>query len=215
VGGELDIGGKTTPIAAAQLWSQLFEADALRTGIRVDPQGEPPLYVVTDVTGIPESAPDADDGRISVHRDYFTLDGKPWDGKALTEGDALIVRLRLEAREDVPDALLTDLLPGGLEVENFNLTDAEQWAGVVIDGINLNDRGNAADVRHEEFRDDRYVAALELDKGRKANVFYLVRAVSPGTFAVPPPLVEDMYRPEVRGVGTGKPAQIKVVAPGI
>jgi uncharacterized protein YfaS (alpha-2-macroglobulin family) len=99
-------------------------------------------------------------------------------------------------------------------VENFNLTDAEQWAGVVIDGINLNNRSNAADVRHEEFRDDRYVAALELDKGRKANVFYLVRAVSPGTFAVPPPLVADMYRPDVRGVGTSKPERIEVVAPG-
>jgi len=44
-------------------------------------------------------------------------------------------------------------------------------------------------------------------------VFYLVRAVSPGTFQVPPPLIEDMYRPQVRGVGKSAPASIKVVQP--
>jgi uncharacterized protein YfaS (alpha-2-macroglobulin family) len=41
-----------------------------------------------------------------------------------------------------------------------------------------------------------------------------VRAVSPGTFLVPPPQVEDMYRPEVRGVGTSVPERIVVVEPG-
>ena len=38
---------------------------------------------------------------------------------------------------------LTDLLPGGLEIENFNLTDAKQWADVVVDGITITDRGSA------------------------------------------------------------------------
>jgi uncharacterized protein YfaS (alpha-2-macroglobulin family) len=44
-------------------------------------------------------------------------------------------------------------------------------------------------------------------------VFYLVRAVSPGTYRVPPPIVEDMYRPEVRGIGKSVPATIKVIEP--
>jgi len=30
---------------------------------------------------------------------------------------------------------------------------------------------------------------------------------------VPPPLVEDMYRPDIRGIGKSEPAQIKVVEP--
>ena len=69
----------------------------------------------------------------------------------------------------MPDALLTDLLPAGLEIENFNLGDAKQWADVVVDGIEIADRDGAADVRHEEFRDDRYVAALKLDRGDTAQ----------------------------------------------
>jgi uncharacterized protein YfaS (alpha-2-macroglobulin family) len=131
----------------------------------------------------------------------------------LKEGDALIVGLKLEARETMPDAILVDLLPGGLEIENFNLTDARQWADVVVGGITLSDRSSAAEVEHEEFRDDRYVAALRLSQGQQAHVFYLVRAVSPGSYRVPPPLVEDMYRPEIRGIGRSGVTTIEVQSP--
>jgi len=65
----------------------------------------------------------------------------------------------------------------------------------------------------KEFRDDRYVAALKLDQGQAAHVFYLVRAVSPGTYLVPPPLIEDMYLAQARGIGKSEPATIKVVEP--
>src|SRR3546814_10784414 len=71
-----------------------------------------------------------------------------------------------------------------MEVENFNLGDGKQWADVVVDGIEITDRARAADVLHEEYRDDRYVAALKLGAGRTARVFYLVRAVTPGTYTV-------------------------------
>jgi len=102
------------------------------------------------------------------------------DRRDVEGGQALIVGLRITADTAMPDALLTDLLPAGLEIENFNLSDAKQWADVVVDGINITDRGDAADVKHEEFRDDRYVAALRLSAGgRGAKVFYLVRAVTP------------------------------------
>ena len=128
---------------------------------------------------------------------------------------ALFHTLETAAQDDaaeLAEALLTDLLPAGLEIENFNLGDAKQWAGIVVDGIDISERDDAAEVRHEEFRDDRYVAALKLDGGT-ARVFYLVRAVTPGTYTVPPSLVEDMYRPQLRGVGKSMPATITVVQP--
>jgi hypothetical protein len=42
---------------------------------------------------------------------------------------------------------------------------------VVVDGIEISDRGSAAEVRHEEYRDDRFVAAIKLDRGQAARVF--------------------------------------------
>ena len=213
VAGTLAIGAKSTELSPDRIWSRAFAAADLHAGVRLNPSGDLPMYVSTDIAGVPTAAPAPDDHYVSIRRGFYTLDGKPWTPAPLKEGDALIVGLTIEARQQMPDALLTDLLPGGLEIENFNLTDAKQWAGVVINGITLSDRAQAAEVRHEEFRDDRYVAALKLDQGQAAHVFYLVRAVSPGTYLVPPPLVEDMYLAQMRGIGKSEPATIKVVEP--
>ena len=150
---------------------------------------------------------------IKVERSLFGTDGKPWTPRPLKEGEALIVRVSITADRDMPDALLTDLLPAGLEIENFNLGDGKQWADVVVDGVDITSRGSEAEIRHEEFRDDRYIAALKLSAGSPARLFYLVRAVTPGTYTAPPSLVEDMYRPALRGVGKAVPATVTVVQP--
>ncbi|MBB5880202.1 hypothetical protein GGR74_001350 [Xanthomonas arboricola] len=213
VSGTLSVGGETQQIAPARLFGRSFDSAALARGVQFAPQGEAPMYASLEVAGIPRSAPEPDTRTLSVERSWYTTDGKPWTPRALKEGEALIVRVAITANSDMPDALLTDLLPAGLEIENFNLGDAKQWADVVVDGIGISERSSAADVKHEEFRDDRYVAALALSSGSKAQLYYLVRAVTPGTYTVPPSLVEDMYRPELRGVGRATPATITVVQP--
>jgi hypothetical protein len=211
--GQLSVGDKASALEAKKIWSRTFSATEVKSGVRLSPTGNPPLYVTQDVAGVLKKGPEPDDAKVWIKRTFYELDGKVYDGHALKEGEGLVVGIAIEAKEEMADALFTDLLPGGLEIENFNLSDAKQWVNVVIDGVSIDNRESAAEVRHEEFRDDRYVAALKLYKGQKAHVFYLVRAVSPGTFVVPPPQIEDMYRPEIRGVGKSEPAQIKVVEP--
>ncbi|MHA1158588.1 MAG: hypothetical protein ACTSP2_07580, partial [Alphaproteobacteria bacterium] len=51
-----------------------------------------------------------------------------------------------------------------------------------------------------EFRSDRFVVAFDRRSGDPArvNFAYIVRAVSPGSFAHPAAIIEDMYRPERR-----------------
>ena len=213
VAGELVVGGNREAVGERALFARTFTGSELDSGVRFSPQGQPPMFASIDVAGIPRTAPAPDSSVVGVERAYFSVDGRPWTPRPLKEGEALIVRVTVSADAQMPDALLTDLLPAGLEVENFNLGDAKQWADVVVDGITLSERSAAADTRHEEFRDDRYVAALKLPRGGRASVFYLVRAVTPGTYSVPPPLVEDMYRPQLRGVGRSTPATITVVQP--
>ncbi|MGV8923339.1 MAG: alpha-2-macroglobulin family protein [Thermomonas sp.] len=213
VGGKYVAGGVEETVTAIKAFGRTFDYTALAGGVRFVPTGEPPFYASLDVAGVPRTAPVADASVIKVERDLFGTDGKPWTPRPLKEGEALIVRISMTADRDMTDALLTDLLPAGLEIENFNLGDGKQWADVVVDGINISDRSSEADVRHEEFREDRYIAALKLGAGSKARLFYLVRAVTPGTYTAPPPLVEDMYRPTLRGVGKSVPASITVVQP--
>ncbi|HRF64123.1 MAG TPA: hypothetical protein PK708_14745, partial [Candidatus Competibacter sp.] len=56
---------------------------------------------------------------------------------------------------------------------------------------------------HTEFRDDRFVAALDIDQDgkRKFTLAYLVRAVTPGVYRQPAVYVEDMYKPWQFGRG--------------
>jgi len=213
VSGELVIGDTRQSIDARKAFARVFDAAQLAQGVRFAPQGEAPMFASLDVAGIPRQAPAPDNTHIGIERSWYGTDGKPWTPRPLKEGEALIVRLAITANVSMPDALVTDLLPAGLEIENFNLGDAKQWADVVVDGVEISDRARAADVKHEEFRDDRYVAALNLSRGSRAHVFYLVRAVTPGTYTVPPPLAEDMYRPDLRGVGRSNPTTITVVQP--
>ena len=213
VSGTWSVGDDSETIAATRLFGRSFDYATLARGVRFVPQGEPPMYASLEVAGIPRTAPAPDNRQIGIERSYYGTDGKPWKAGPLKEGEALIVRVGITPNVDIPDALFTDLLPAGLEIENFNLGDARQWADVVVDGIGITDRAGSADVKHEEYRDDRYVAALNLSRGRTAKVFYLVRAVTPGTYMVPPPLVEDMYRPDIRGVGKSTPRSITVVQP--
>ncbi len=213
VSGQWRVGGDSEAIAPTRMFGRTFDYATLARGVRFVPEGEPPMFASLEVAGVPRSAPAPDERLIGIERAYYTTDGKPWKPGPLKEGEALIVRVSVSSQVAMNDALFTDLLPAGLEIENFNLGDSRQWAEVVVDGIAVSDRGNAADVQHEEFRDDRYVAALRLGRGGSAKLFYLVRAVTPGTYAVPPPMVEDMYRPEIRGIGRSAPTTITVVQP--
>nr|WP_235186194.1 alpha-2-macroglobulin [Lysobacter antibioticus] len=213
ISGRWTVGDSASDADPAKLIGRVFDYAALARGVSFSPSGQPPLYASMEIAGVPRTAPAADSSMIEVGRKYYTTEGKEWSGGGLVEGEALIVQVTIKARRAMPDALLTDLLPAGLEIENFNLGDAKQWAGVVVDGIEISERSSAAEVRHEEFRDDRYIAALKLEQNQTARVFYLVRAVTPGTYTVPPSLVEDMYRPDLRGVGRASPASLTVRQP--
>ena len=83
------------------------------------------------------------------------------------------------------------MLPAGLEIENVRLADSGQLG-------DLSWLGTLSAVNHVEYRDDRFVAALDLKPDQPAfRLVYLVRAVTPGDYAMPGAYVEDMYSPNL------------------
>jgi len=210
--GQYTVGAQTVPLAPDRIDSRSYTYSDLSAGLRYNLQSTGSVYATVDIAGIPRTRPAVSEGKIRVIRSYYNTDGTPWKGGNLREGQPLIVQLKIESRESVPDALVVDLLPAGLEVENLNLTPAEQWADIKVDGVSLDERSSQAKIVHEEYRDDRYVAAVKLSYDT-AKLYYLVRAVTPGTYTVPPPQVEDMYRPELRAVGRTPLETITVVQP--
>ncbi|MFA7540803.1 MAG: alpha-2-macroglobulin family protein, partial [Lysobacterales bacterium] len=210
--GEVLVGDERMPIPSANLYSRQFDQDDLAAGVRLEVAGSGPLQVLHEAVGLPRSAPAPVESGISIRRDWFRADGTPFRGDRLQEGDSLIVRLSIQAQEQTDDLLVVDHLPGGLEAENLNLADSRLLSGLTVDGVALDQR-YGTDIRHEEYRDDRYVAALRLWPGQTGELWYIARAVSPGQFNVPPPQAEDMYRPDLRAVGSSPVPRLTVTAP--
>ncbi len=53
-------------------------------------------------------------------------------------------------------------------------------------------------TRSTEFRQDRFLAAVDWTSSEPFRLAYVVRAVSPGSYHLPAATVEDMYRPDYR-----------------
>jgi uncharacterized protein YfaS (alpha-2-macroglobulin family) len=161
------------------------------------------LFASLELVGNHAGVPAAYSNGFTIKRDYFHIDGQAIDSNALKGGDLVVVRISVTAEHHTPDALVVDLLPAGLELENQNLANASvDLSKVAIDGVKLKDWRSKANALHVEYRDDRFVAALALDEYGTTDLFYLARAVTPGVYRVPPPFIEDMYRPYRHALGS-------------
>lgn len=175
--------------------------DQLAT-LQVTNTGAANLYLRLDSAGYPQQAPSPYSNVLHIERHFLDAKGNSKPVSALKSGELVMVWLDVWADKNVPDALVVDLLPAGLELENQNLSDS---SASLADSSNevqgLLSQMQQADIQHLEFRDDRFVAALPLSEGQHATLVYLARAVTPGSYTVPVPQVESMYVPQWRSTG--------------
>jgi uncharacterized protein YfaS (alpha-2-macroglobulin family) len=164
-------------------------------------EGKGSLYVQRTLIGYPKQAPARLSQGISVTRSWFNSDGQPFDPAKVKVGDLVVVRLNVSSESAVPDALLVEMVPAGFELENPALGNSIKLEELSIEGKPAWQSEWNDYLKHQEFRDDRYTAALDLSEGSNQQLVYLMRAVTPGRYQVPPTQVEDMYRPELRAVG--------------
>lgn len=174
------------------------------SALRVTNTGTSNLYLRLDSAGYPQQAPVPYSNVLHIERHFLDAKGNSKPVSALKSGELVMVWLDVWADKNVPDALVVDLLPAGLELENQNLSDSSaslEESSSEVQGL-LNQM-QQADIQHLEFRDDRFVAALPLSEGQHATLVYLARAVTPGSYTVPVPQVESMYIPQWRANGVG------------
>jgi len=87
--------------------------------------------------------------------------------------------------------IVDDPLPAGFEIDNPNLIRAGDISA--LDWVD-----SLEDTRMTEFRQERFVAAVDWSGSNAFRLAYVVRAVSPGSFHHPAASVMDMYRPDYR-----------------
>ncbi len=149
--------------------------------------------VTVTAYGVPEQPEPAGGSGYAITRSYFTLDGEAINITApVPQGTRLVTVLEVtpfgkgEAR-----LMVADPLPAGFEIDNPSLMTGGDTG--TMDWLDT-----TTEVAHSEFRQDRFLTAIDRYSNDVFRLAYVVRAISPGTFHHPAASVEDMYRPDFR-----------------
>jgi len=151
------------------------------------------IYVNATIGGVPENpdlSPMAE--KIAVTRTVFTSTGEPFGDNAYRQSDSYVIGFELTCDQEVKNLVVADLIPAGFEIENPRLEP---------DAIPTGPFEGAVTPSYLEIRDDRLVVAFDkLDRGTH-KFYYIVRAVTPGTYQYPAVEAECMYDASVHGRG--------------
>ena len=149
------------------------------------------LYVNVAIHGIPEK-PDLaamGAGGLSIKRSLRTQDGKPYTETTFAQPDSFVVDLAIGCARELKNIVVADLLPAGFEIENSRL-DPDHLPSPAFKG--------AVHPAYLDMRDDRLLLALEALKSGEHHFYYVVRAVTPGSYQYPAAQAECMYDSTVR-----------------
>ena len=172
-------------------WSQRLDGAGIEaTPVAIVNRGSAPVDAVVTVVAAPANPLPAGGDGYEITREYYRLDGTPANIQQAQQNERFVVVLKVTEQNDWrARTLVTDPLPAGLEIDNPGLVDSADLANF--------DWLPETEAAHLEFRDDRFVAALDStgDAGTY-TLAYVVRAVTPGVYVHPAAQVEDMYRPQ-------------------
>jgi len=179
--------------------------ELLGTPLTVVNRGTQPVEAVVTTVAAPSQPLPAGGNGFSIERNYYTLDGEEANVTEAAQNERFVVVIKVvENNAWDSRVVVTDLLPAGLQIDNPGLV-----ASANLSNFDWLDEAGAT---HTEFRDDRFVAAFDRSSGsaREITMAYVVRAVTPGTYVHPAPVVEDMYRPQFNAHGAA--GMMEVVA---
>ena len=139
---------------------------------------------------------------LEVERRFLTRDGEPADLTGLQQGDLVLVETRARSlRDGVENVVVQNLLPSGLDIENPRLKTTE-----TLDWM----EDSEEDSVHSDFRDDRVLVFTDLPARKWVTMYSTLRAVTPGTFRLPPVQVEAMYDHAIGATGERGTIRIRV-----
>ena len=165
--------------------------DAGVAPVRIANAGDRATEITVTAFGVPQDPVPAGGTGYAIARDWFTLDGAPADPSQVRVGTRLVAVLTVSPLGRQEGRLMVaDPLPAGFEIDNPNLIRAGD-----VSALGWLDPSSPA---HAEFRQDRFLAAVDMLGTTPVQLAYIVRAVSPGVFHHPAASVEDMYRPQMR-----------------
>jgi len=188
------------PAGGAPRWAVGKLADSRFTNT-----GKGVLWRTVSVRGTPTAAPGASANGLFISKRLLSMSGGAVDPATIRQGDRVIILVSGRSMQARSTALVVDdALPAGFEIETTLGADDAQGGPYRFLG-----ELTGADV--QESRDDRFIAALDLEGNKPFALAYVARAVTPGEFFLPGAVAKDMYRPAIQARSeSGR----TVIAPG-
>jgi uncharacterized protein YfaS (alpha-2-macroglobulin family) len=153
----------------------------------------PPVFGLLEVSGHRLDVQERRMDGLRLERSILDVDtGKAVKGQAFRKGGVYEVRLRGVAARRVENLLVTDIVPGGFEIENPRL------------GALTASRSRGRRPDHLELRDDRALFFSTRPIRWKFEYAYRMRAVFPGVYQRQPFAAEALYDPGLRTQGGGE-----------
>ncbi len=189
-------------------------------------EGNGTAYYAWTTSGVPVDAPAPFAEGISAVRRWVLPDGTVRDfipdaagnlppelqQLKIPHGSRITVTLYVKPEANMNSMVLSDIVPGGFEIENPNLVPDSEFAaraGTLLDpktgkpfaapeGYKNAHSLNTWMEGRTEMRDDRLLLFIDSMPGRASSFTYTLRAVNKGEFVLPPLAAEDMYDPSIR-----------------
>ena len=174
-----------------------FDFDATARSISISMSGEGRAYYSIVTEGIRRDGKvRIEDKNMRVRREFFDRNGAPVGLDGVKQNSLIVVKLTVTVDADeLENVAISDLLPGGFEIENPRLTETTQYSFIK----------GAAQPKYVDIRDDRINYYTNFDERGSQVFFYLVRAVTRGEFHYAPVVAEAMYDPNYYSAsGQGK-----------
>ncbi len=153
--------------------------------------GQTQIFINVTTGGIPLKPETAaySDG-VAVTRAFRTNRGEAYTSAELRQSEAYVVELALKCDQDIENLVVADLLPAGIEIENPRMR---------VESLPKDTFKKALQPSYLDVRDDRLILAFDKIRKGTHHFYYVVRAVTPGTYQYPPVVAECMYDASVKG----------------
>jgi alpha-2-macroglobulin len=166
-------------------------------------QGTGRMYYFWESEGISKDGSyREEDNYIKVRKKFYDRYGNPVEGNSFTQNDLVLVELSISKAYDkrIDNVVISDILPAGFEIENPRIT-------VLPSGMEWPHQKSRYD--YMDVRDDRINFFVDLYGTNTRYYYYLVRAVSMGTFQLGPVGADAMYNGEYHSYHGGGQIVVK------
>ncbi len=173
-----------------------LKTDQLKGGdISIKTNGKGRLYYFWEAEGISEDGSYLEEDKyLKVRKTFYDRFGKQITNRQFKQNDLVVIKLSIQGSysTSIENVVISDILPAGFEIENPRISSVPGMGWTKNKGY----------PKYTDIRDDRINYFVTVTNSLK-NYYYVVRAVTPGTFQMGPVGADAMYNGEYHSYSGG------------